>query len=286
MASNPQLISETAAWVAGYRAAESRRPDRHFDDPYAHLFVPRGHPALSVTDDVGSGVVVGRTVAFDEIIMQTVAEHGIDLVLNLAAGYDTRVYRLALPPALRWVEVDLEAVLARKRATLASAVPRCNLSFVGLDLSQEAEREALLERIGREAVRAMVLTEGFLQYLADSQVAGLASALFRQPGFRYWLASIMSPRTRDGMNTNARPQLDAAGTSLRFAPEAGCRWFESFGWEPIVTRSTVEEMRRLGRGPDEQTLRELARAAAPASARRRGFDGTVLLRRRGAPPGP
>ena len=127
-----QLIGETAAWVAGYRAAESRRPDRHFDDPYAHLFVPHDHPVWSIADERGSGVVVQRTVAFDEIITQAVEDHGIDLVLNLAAGYDTRAFRLQLPRSLRWVEVDLDGVLARKQAALSGVAPRCDLRFVAL----------------------------------------------------------------------------------------------------------------------------------------------------------
>lgn len=279
-----QLISETAAWVAGLRAAETRRPDRHFDDPYAHLFVSPDQAAWADRNEVGSGVVVQRTVAFDEIITQTVADHGIDLVLNLAAGYDTRAYRLLLPPSLRWVEVDLEAVLARKQAVLTGIAPRCELSFVALDLSQEAEREALLARIGQAATRAIVVTEGFLNYLEEAQVASLAHALFRQTSFQYWLTGTMSPRTRDGMNMNARRELKAAGTSMRFAPELGPQWFEAFGWEPIVTREAAAEMRRLGRGPDEQTLQRLAERAGLTSTVRSGFDGTVLLRRRNAVP--
>jgi O-methyltransferase involved in polyketide biosynthesis len=39
---------------------------------------------------------------------------GCDLVLNLAAGLDTRPYRLALPASLRWVEVDLHDILDYK----------------------------------------------------------------------------------------------------------------------------------------------------------------------------
>jgi methyltransferase (TIGR00027 family) len=275
-----QAISKTAAWIAAFRAAETARPDRLFDDPHAHLFAPYGHPALSL-DDFGAGLVVQRTVAFDEFILQTIADEGLDLVLNLAAGYDTRAYRLPLPPSLRWIEVDLDGVLEQKRATLAGVVPRCDLSFVGLDLSQETERDALLERFGREARRAMVVTEGFLQYLEELQVASLANALFRQPRFLYWATGLMSPGTRKGMNANARSQLDAAGTSNQFAPGRGTDWFRDFGWEPVSTRVAVDEMVRLGRGPDEQTLRELVRRASDESGGPPGFDGTVLLRRRG-----
>ncbi len=273
-----EAISNTAAWIAAFRAAESRRPDRLFDDPHAHLFAPFGHPALAL-DDFGAGLVVQRTVVFDEIILQTLAAEGIDLVLNLAAGYDTRAYRLPLPPALRWVEVDLEAVLARKQTLLARVAPRCELQFIALDLARETERDALFDKLGLTAKRAMVISEGFLQYLEEAQVASLARALARQASCRYWLTGLMSPGTRNGMNANARSQLAAAGTSNRFAPELGPAWFEPFGWEPIASRVAVDEMVRLHRGPDEQTLRDLVRRAERESGPS-GFDGTVLLRRK------
>jgi len=35
-------------------------------------------------------------------------------VLNLAAGLDTRPYRLNLPPDFAWVEADLPELLAEK----------------------------------------------------------------------------------------------------------------------------------------------------------------------------
>jgi hypothetical protein len=52
-----------------------------------------------------------RTAVFDEFILRTVARDRAACVLNLAAGLDTRPYRLDLPAELRWVEVDLPAIL-------------------------------------------------------------------------------------------------------------------------------------------------------------------------------
>jgi methyltransferase (TIGR00027 family) len=275
-----QLIGNTAAWIAAFRAAETRRPDRLFEDPHAHLFVPLNHPALEL-DDFGAGLVVARTVAFDEFVLRTIAEDGVDLVLNLAAGYDTRAYRLPLPPTLRWVEVDLEPDQARKQPILAGVAPRCDRRPVARDRAREAEPDALLDAVGREATRATVVTEGFLQYLEEEQVAGLARALSRQASFRFWATGIMSPGTRNGMNRNARQQLAAAGTSNRFAPARGAAWFEDYGWELAEGRLAVDEMVRLGRGPSEQVLRDIsAQRAAEDGGRKRGFDGTILLRRR------
>ena len=61
---------------------------------------------------------VARTVLFDQFIEEQV-RGGVDLVVNLAAGLDARPYRMALPPSLKWVEVDLPGMLAYKEEILA-----------------------------------------------------------------------------------------------------------------------------------------------------------------------
>ena len=81
---------------------------------------------------------VTRTYLFDQFITEQV-EQGVDLVLNLAAGLDARPYRMALPPSLRWVEVDLPELLAYKEEVLAGEKPVCELERVALDLAN-AER--------------------------------------------------------------------------------------------------------------------------------------------------
>lgn len=54
-----------------------------------------------------------RTYLFDRIIREQVAQ-GADMVVNLAAGLDTRPYRMQLPSSLNWVEVDLPKILDYK----------------------------------------------------------------------------------------------------------------------------------------------------------------------------
>ena len=70
---------------------------------------------------------VTRTYLFDQFITEQV-EEGVDLVLNLAAGLDARPYRMALPPSLRWVEVDLPELLTYKEEVLAGEKPVCQSS--------------------------------------------------------------------------------------------------------------------------------------------------------------
>jgi len=59
---------------------------------------------------------------FDQFIAEQ-CQQGVDMVVNLAAGLDTRPYRMALPPALEWVEVDLPGIVSYKEEILASEKP-------------------------------------------------------------------------------------------------------------------------------------------------------------------
>ncbi len=82
-------VSDTARWVAIYRAMESERPDALFHDPFARRL------AGELGETIVQGLVKGRqmdwpmivrTAVMDEIIMRLVNDHAIDTVLNLAAG--------------------------------------------------------------------------------------------------------------------------------------------------------------------------------------------------------
>src|SRR2546427_13166883 len=99
-------ISDSARWVAAYRARESERPDALFHDPYARRLAGlQGEEIARVfrnTRRIQSAVVV-RTLVLDEMIVEIVRREGIDLVLNLASGLDTRAWRVPLPPGPRWV---------------------------------------------------------------------------------------------------------------------------------------------------------------------------------------
>jgi methyltransferase (TIGR00027 family) len=95
-------ISDTAHWVAMYRALESERPDALFRDPFAMRLagergarIAEGHTFAQRN----AWSFVARTVLFDRFISDAVAQ-GADMVVNLAAGLDARPYRMALPSHL------------------------------------------------------------------------------------------------------------------------------------------------------------------------------------------
>src|SRR5512138_1756219 len=106
-------ISDTSRWVAVYRAIESERPDAWFHDPLAaRLAGERGREIAKTMEFArkNSWSFVARTVLFDRVVTAAVNE-GADMVVNLAAGLDTRPYRMDLPADLPWIEVDLPGLL-------------------------------------------------------------------------------------------------------------------------------------------------------------------------------
>src|SRR6185503_4200839 len=107
MSSPISHISDTARWVAVYRAMESERRDAHFRDPWARRLA--GDRGFEIVRKLPRGkatawAMIVRTILFDEVTLRLVREQGVRTVVNLAAGLDTRPYRLPLPEDLAWVE--------------------------------------------------------------------------------------------------------------------------------------------------------------------------------------
>jgi methyltransferase (TIGR00027 family) len=243
-------VSDTARWVAIYRAMESERPDALFRDPYARKLA--GTQGESIVDGLKKGrqldwPMIVRTVLMDEIIMRLVTDHGVNGVLNLAAGLDTRPYRLPLPTTLRWFEADLPDILTYKETQLATERPACALERVKVDLTQDEERRALFERVSQAATNVLVIAEGLLVYLTSEQVTALTLALHANTGFRWWLIDIAAPRLLKMLQRTWGKQLEAGNAPLIFAPAQGTAFFEPLGWHEIEFRSMFEESIRLNR---------------------------------------
>ena len=230
-------VSDTARWVAVYRAQESERPDALFRDPYAErLSGERGRAiaALMPRQARSGWPLVMRTKLIDEMLEAALAA-GCDCVLNLAAGLDTRPYRLALPAVLSWVELDLPALIEEKEQLLAAAQPRCRLQRIKVDLADASARAAALtEAIGR-ARRVFVITEGLLLYLDDAQVSALAAALLAQPAIRWWVIDVLSPELLRMLRKSMGGYLENA--PMKFAPPNGVGFFEALGWRVSAVQS-------------------------------------------------
>jgi methyltransferase (TIGR00027 family) len=171
------------------------------------------------------------------------------MVVHLAAGLDARPYRLALPPSLTWVEVDLPALLEYKANVLANEKPACVLERAPLDLGDTEARRDLFARLGRRSARPLVVSEGLLIYLGPEAVGSLAMDLAAVSGFRRWILDLVSPGLLRLMRKNLGEELAKAGAPLEFGPDEGPGFFAPHGWNAVEVRSLVKAGARYGRLP-------------------------------------
>jgi methyltransferase (TIGR00027 family) len=237
-------ISDTALWVALYRAQESERPDALFRDPHARrLAGTRGAQIAEVTRQQ-TWPFLARTVLIDQFITDQTAQ-GVDMVVNLAAGLDTRPYRMTLPAALQWIEVDLPDLLSYKEEILGSEKPVCALERIRLDLANVNARRELFEQLGRKANKALIITEGLLIYLTAEEVGSLAQDLARPASFQRWIIDLCSPGLLRMLQKHLGAQLDQ--TPMKFGPAEGPDFFVPYGWKPSDVRNLLKTAARLKR---------------------------------------
>lgn len=276
-------ISDTARWVAEYRAMETDRPDAVFRDPYARrLAGPRGAEIVA-TMKQGRAMawpMIVRTAVFDEMILDRVRA-GCDLVLNLAAGLDARPWRLELPSMLRWVDVDLPGILGHKVDELKNERPRCRYEPVMLDLTDIRKRQALFAQLGAQSKSALIVSEGLLVYFEPEQVAQLARDLHEPPSFRWWLIDIASPRLLKFLTGKWGKALERGKSPFKFAPAESTKFFEPHGWREVVFRNPGEDARRLHREMPAAWFWRFVMRFYPKRIREeyKRFAGNVLLER-------
>jgi methyltransferase (TIGR00027 family) len=241
-------VSDTARWAAAYRAMESARPDALFRDPLAERLAGAMGMAMAGRTPLparNGWPIILRTKVIDDWILQAVAA-GCDGVLNLAAGLDTRPYRLPLPAFLDWIEVDLPAMIEEKSRALADAVPLCLMTRRAVDLSDASARKDLLDDVLSRHGRLLVITEGLLMYLDDASAGSLARDLCR-PSVEGWIFDILSPAVRSDIMRGMKRELKQA--PMQFAPSDGVAFFERLGWTVLEVRSALQEAYRAKRLP-------------------------------------
>jgi methyltransferase (TIGR00027 family) len=246
-------VSDTARLVAFDRAIESDRPDALFRDPFARRLAGERGARIAKSNPLGgrkSGLgwpIVTRTHVIDQMIQAHIAQGG-DMVVNLAAGLDTRPYRMDIPPSLQWFEVDLPEILAHKEEILRGEKPVCALERIRLDLSDVPARRELFARLDRQSRKALVISEGLVVYLSSDEVALLAQDLAAQPNFRSWILDMVSPKLLATLQKRMTSNLKQAAP-FKFAPAEGPAFFVKFGWTVVEANSLLRAAARLNRLP-------------------------------------
>jgi methyltransferase (TIGR00027 family) len=279
-----QNVSDTAFMVATYRAMETERPDSLFRDPLAAKLV--GKHGTDIVASLPPAFVAGwtvviRTVIIDDFIRTAIAK-GVDTVVNLGAGLDTRPYRMTLPEPLRWIEVDYPRIIELKEERLSGESPHCRLERVKMDLTDRPARKRLLSDVSSRSSAVLVLTEGVVPYLTNEDVGALADDLRAEEAIRSWVVDYFSPdalrfRKRSGMTRHLQ------NAPFRFEPKDWFGFFSEHGWAVQNIRYISDEAERLHRPmPMPRTWRALMklRMVFATSRRRkalRRFAGYAIL---------
>lgn len=242
-------VTDTAAWVASYRARETLRSDSLFKDPLAGVLAGTWGETIAEKNTTfgAEWYIIIRTRIIDAFITNCL-KRGVDTIVNLGAGLDTRPYRLDLPEDLLWIEVDYPRIMNLKNEKLKDETANCRLERIALDLSQHEARATLLESINARSKRVLILTEGVLPYLNEEEVRSLALDLKKQSNFHYWIVDYFAPGMirRLGKSSNRKQMQNAP---FLFNPSHWKDFFAKSGWSLNEMKYVISEGRRLGRNP-------------------------------------
>jgi len=283
-----ESVGATALGVAAARAAETARPDALIRDDYAYLLTSSAGPAWAqmasadyawLGDDedgrrmheMARDYQAVRTHYFDGYFTAAVRT-GIRQVVILAAGLDSRAYRLDWPAGTTVFEIDQPKVLGYKTSTLDAhgAVAKSRRVPVAVDLRDDWP--AALITAGFDPTQPTAwLAEGLLPYLpGDAQDrlfelvtehsatgSEIAVEAFNLHPSQY-SAEKRAVRRERTAQLRERLGLDLDVDTLMYTDDAradAAEWLAGHGWRVDAVPS-ADEMTRLGRPATEDLVEE------------------------------
>lgn len=255
-------VSYTAQWTAAARAVESERADDPmFHDPYAReLAAPRGFELL---DKYGGGgllpFIAIRTKYFDDGITAVLRDTGIQQVVFVAAGMDTRAYRLAWPTGSTVYEADHTALVneKRRRLTALGAKPLVERREVPVDLAGDWLPTLYTAGFDR-TLPTLWVAEGLMFFLTQEQATGLLDTLGSVSAPGSWLAVDFASTAllRSPFSRTFLKALAEDGTPWLFGTDTPEEFLAASGWKVRDLKEPGESGAGLGRWPYEVQPRD------------------------------
>ncbi|MFD9459072.1 class I SAM-dependent methyltransferase [Streptomyces sp. NPDC059985] len=249
-----EAVSRTAQWTAAARALETDREDRLFADPYARTVADTiGFELLERYAGAGTVPFLAiRTTYLDRAIVRAVEEHGIRQVVFLAAGMDTRFYRLPWPDGVTVYELDRPALLDAKADMLAGEPDPAGRTRVTVPVDLTQDWTGPLAEAGWHADEPVLwIVEGLLFFLPEDAVRNLISTLagHSAPG-SVLLGDVISKSALN--NPLSRPFLNSLkedGNPWLFGTETPEQLLAECGWAVREVRQPGEPGADFGRWP-------------------------------------
>jgi methyltransferase (TIGR00027 family) len=285
-----ESVGATALGVAAARAVETAREDALIRDPFAYLLVSAAGPQwaqMASSDpawvaedeefrrlhDMSRDYQAVRTHYFDDFFGAAMRA-GIRQVVILAAGLDSRAYRLDWPAGTTVFEIDQPKVLEYKTATLDAhgAHPRSRRVPVAVDLRDDWPAALIAAGFDAAAPTAW-LAEGLLPYLpsdAQDRLFELVTS-HSAPGSRIAVEAfsmdLSAQAEQDRIARRERTArmrelsgIDIDVDTLTYADgdrADAAAWLADHGWTVDSVPSEVE-MTRLGRDVPDYQAEEIA----------------------------
>jgi methyltransferase (TIGR00027 family) len=267
-------VGYTALLVAGWRALHALSPQPLVRDEYAKVFISASQdPYLASAlanpgtndDETAFPRLYGVQTRFFDDFFVSAGAAGIRQAVIVAAGLDSRAYRLEWPHATTVFEIDLPKVLEFKARVLGEhgAMPRASRVEVAADLRTDWSR--LLEAAGFDTEMPSAWSvEGILPYLTDeaqntlfTRISGLSA-----PGSRIAIGALGSRLDHDqleALETN-HPGVNVSGdvdfSSLTYEPKGDpAEWLAAHGWSVAPVRNTLDLQAGYGMTPPDVDMK-------------------------------
>src|SRR5262245_45279892 len=251
MAMSP--VGLTSRWIAASRALETESAAPLFNDPFARDLA--GDDGFAMMGDVRAAIGVARftgpdpylsirTRFFDDSLAGAAQSPAISQVVLLAAGMDTRAFRLAWPDRIVLFEVDRPEVFTHKETILErlGARPRCDRRIVRADIG--GDWTSPLIAAGFDPARpAAVLIEGLFFYLDEATAVRLLQTLAGVTCDGSWIGF-------DAVNPEmlTSPYFTSYIAKLR---ELGCPWKFTIASPEHLLAAHGWQVRAIGPGEPE-----------------------------------
>jgi methyltransferase (TIGR00027 family) len=232
----PVGVARTAVLIAAARANEQRHLHRLFDDPLAEGLVAAAGSAsdLNGVRNLAGEHFVLRTRYFDDQLLAAAQPQ----VVVMAAGLDTRAFRLQWPPGTTVYELDLPGLLEFKEDALRElgAEPGCERVVVPCDLRDDWATSLIHAGFDPKRPTAWLL-EGLFMFLPPD--AG--------ERIMYWVSALSargSTLALEHVNRAFRelPQMKAVQQRFDTMDAGWCSdvedpvaWLGGHGWHATVT---------------------------------------------------
>jgi methyltransferase (TIGR00027 family) len=293
---NNKQSSRTAEGIALVRAIEAQRLEgkRICYDPIARALV-NGISFFLSKLVIDSGIyerlsrgamefIIARERYIDDFLKACLGE-GLDQVVILGAGFDTRAYRIVGIEQTRVFEIDHPATQAVKLKRLKKVIDPLpdHVTFIPVDFNTQTLGERLLARGYNEQGKTLFIWQGVTVYLTPEGVDSTLTFIANHSG--PGSAVIFDYFYNETLRDPSRPEVKMMHRTARVTGEEYLFGIDEGQIEPFLTRrgfrdirnATPEDLKRLYfTGPNAG--RVLSTGIAIASARVSGVSSPAQTR--------